>query len=206
VNGGRPLVVAITGASGAVYGVRIVERLALADVPVHLVISPWGRRTLEHETGRRAKDVAALASTVHLIGNQSAPISSGSFRTAGMIIAPCSVKTLAAIANGFADNLITRAADVTLKERRRLVVLLRESPLNEAHIENMLKVTRMGAVVVPPVPAFYSLPKSLDDIVDHTVMRVLDLFDIDAGGTAGEEQRRWDGAMSLPVTSSEPGL
>jgi flavin prenyltransferase len=199
----RPVVVGITGASGAIYGIHLLQRLATLDVETHLAISPWGRRTLEHETGWRARDVAALASAHYSIGDQSAPVCSGSFLTAGMIIAPCSVKTLAAIAAGFADNVISRAADVTLKERRRLVLLLRETPLNEAHIENMLKVTRMGAVVMPPVPAFYGMPKTLDDIVDHTVMRVLDQLGLHGAPEPGGPVR-WDGKLAPPASRDEP--
>ena len=184
-----PLVVGITGATGAIFGVRVLQRLReVPRVATHLVLSSWARANIALETGYEVRDVLALADHVHGRGDQAAAISSGSFRTAGMIIAPCSMKSLAGIRTGFADGLIGRAADVTLKERRKLVLLPRESPLSEVHLDNMLAVSRMGAVVLPPVPAFYNRPSSVDDIVDHVVTRVLDQFDIDTGRT-----RRWQG-------------
>ena len=166
------------------------------------MISRWGARTLLHETAWSRERVAALATAVYASNDMGAAISSGSFKTDGMVVAPCSAKSLAAIAHGFGENLIHRAADVTLKERRPLVLMVREAPLSPIHLENMLKLSRIGGVILPPVPAFYHLPQSIDDVVDHTVARVLDQFDIDASFA-----RRWDGrlhlkAVSFPRTSS----
>jgi 4-hydroxy-3-polyprenylbenzoate decarboxylase len=189
-NRPRRIVVGITGATGAVFGVRILQQLSTMDVETHLVMSHWGRRTIEHETTHSAEEVRALADVVHGIGDQAASISSGSFRTDAMVIAPCSVRTMAAIAHGLADNLITRTADVMLKERRQLLLLVRESPLNDIHLQNMLTVSRAGAVVLPPVPAFYSLPQTVDDIVDHIVGRALDQL-----GFERDDFPRWDGHM-----------
>jgi flavin prenyltransferase len=186
----RRIAVGITGATGAVYGVRLLERLAAMDVETHLVVSSWGRRTIEHETVHSIAEVRAMADVVHPLGDQGAPMSSGSFRMDGMIIAPCSVRTMAAIAHGLADNLITRTADVMLKERRPLLLMVRETPLNDIHLQNMLTVSRAGAVVFPPVPAFYTLPRSIDDIVDQTVSRALDQIGLESGDT-----RRWDGEL-----------
>ena len=182
------LVVGITGASGAIYGVRLLERLRDLPVETHLIASRWARVTIEHETGRSFAEVKALADVVHAEDDQAATVSSGSFLTAGMIIAPCSTKTLAAIANGFSYNLICRAADVVLKERRRLVLAVRETPLHAAHLRNMLAVTDMGAIVAPPVPAFYAKPETLDDVVEQTVIRLLDQFDFHL-----ESDSRWQG-------------
>ena len=156
------LIVGITGATGVIYGVRLLERLRDAGVETHLVISRWGARTLLHETPYSREQVEALAHTTYAPGDMGAAISSGSFQTAGMIIAPCSAKTLAAIAHGFGDGLIHRAADVVLKERRKLLLAVREAPLSDIHLENMLKLSRMGAVILPPMPAFYNNPRSLD--------------------------------------------
>jgi flavin prenyltransferase len=186
------VIVGISGATGAIYGVRLLERLRDAGVETHLVISRWGARTLMHETPYSREQVEALASFTYPPGDMGAAISSGSFRTDGMIIAPCSAKTLAAIAHGFGDNLIHRAADVVLKERRRLVLLVREAPLSEIHLENMLKLSRMGAVVLPPLPAFYNHPRTIDDLVDHTVSRVLDQFGLETNGV-----ERWAGEMGV---------
>lgn len=184
-----PLVVGITGATGAVFGIRILQRLReVPHVATHLVLSSWARANIGLETGYEVRDVLAMADHVHGRGDQAAAISSGSFRTTGMIIAPCSAKSLAGIRTGFADGLIGRAADVTLKERRKLVLVPRESPLSEVHLDNMLALSRMGAVVLPPVPAFYNYPSSVDDIVEHVVARVLDQFDIDTC-----RARRWQG-------------
>ena len=155
------LVVGITGASGAIFGIRTLQVLKALAVDTHLVMSRWARTTIAHETPYTLEQVEALASTVHHGENQAAPISSGSFQTDGMIVAPCSMKTLAAIRVGYSDTLVCRAADVILKERRKLVLLARESPFNEIHLENMLALTRMGAIVFPPVPAFYNQPKSI---------------------------------------------
>ncbi|MBI3976544.1 MAG: UbiX family flavin prenyltransferase [Chloroflexi bacterium] len=185
------LIVGMTGASGAIFGVRLLERLRDLEVETHLVVSKWAERTIEHETACTVAAVQALASVVHPVRNQAAPISSGSFRTDGMVIVPCSVKTLAAIAHGFADNLIGRAADVALKERRKLVLVVRETPLSDIHLENMLKLSRMGAVILPPVPAFYNHPQTIDDVVDHLVARILDQF-----GLNPDWARRWDGRLT----------
>jgi flavin prenyltransferase len=182
------LVVGITGASGAIFGVRTLEALKALDVETHLVMSRWSRATLLHETDCTLDHVEKLASVVHRDDNQSASISSGSFKTDGMLIAPCSMKTLAAIRAGYADTLICRAADVILKERRKLVLLARESPFSEIHLENMLALTRMGVVVFPPVPAFYNRPQSIDAIVNHIVGRLLDQFGLDMPGV-----HRWSG-------------
>jgi 4-hydroxy-3-polyprenylbenzoate decarboxylase len=172
-------VVAITGASGAIYGVRLLEhQRALHAVETHLVLSPAGVLNVFQELERKRGDIERLADVVHNVADIGASIASGSFRTDGMVVAPCSMKTLAAIALGLGDNLIARAADVCLKERRRLVLLVRETPLNLAHIRNMESVTLMGGVIFPPVPAFYQRPRSIDEMVDQTVARVLDQFDI----------------------------
>lgn len=175
----RRIVVAISGASGAVYGVRLLR--ALGEVPgveTHLVVSGAGWRNLRLELDLAPEAVRALAARCHDVADVGAAIASGSFRAAAMAIAPCSMRTLAAVAHGLGDNLITRAADVMLKERRRLVLLARESPLHLVHLRNMATVTEMGGIVCPPVPAFYLRPRSVDDIVDHTVARVLDLLDV----------------------------
>ena len=186
------LILGLTGATGAIYGVRILERLREAGVETHLVISRWGARTLLHETPHSREHVESLATVSYAAADMGAAISSGSFHTDGMIVAPCSAKTLAAIAHGFGENLIHRAADVILKERRRLVLMVREAPLSDIHLENMLKLSRMGAQILPPMPAFYNHPRTVDDVVDHTVWRVLDQFGLDAGGAA-----RWSGEMGV---------
>lgn len=173
------LIIAITGATGAVYGVRLLEVLRnLPQVETHLLISEAGLLNLRQELDLGRKEVEALADVVHHVKNVGASIASGSFQSDGMIIAPCSMKTLAAIAHGLSDNLITRAADVVLKERRRLVLMVRETPFNLAHLRNMTAVTEMGAIVFPPLPGFYHRPQSIADMVDHTTGRVLDLFNI----------------------------
>lgn len=174
----RRLIVGITGASGSIYGVRILEMLRHTDIETHLVMSRWGARTLVHETRYTPDQVQRLASEVHPLTDQGAAISSGSFVTMGMVIAPCSARTLAAIAHGLGDHLVHRAADVVLKERRKLVLAVREAPLHEIHLENMLKLARMGAVIAPPVPAFYAHPLSIDEIVNYTAARLLDQFGI----------------------------
>jgi len=184
------LVVAITGSSGAIYGIRMLEALrAQPGVEVHLVLSKGGKETIALETGMRVREVEALAHVVHSDQNLAAPLSSGSFRTAGMIVAPCSMKTLSGIVNSYADNLVVRAADVTLKERRLLVLMPRETPLHAGHCRLLLQAAEMGAIIAPPMPAFYNAPKTLDDAVRHSVGRVLDLFDLDTGLV-----RRWAGA------------
>lgn len=176
----RHFTIAITGASGAVYGLRLLELMReLGGVHLHLAVSPAGWMTIEQETGRGRAAVEALADDVHGVREVGACIASGSFPIEGMVVAPCSMKTLAAIAQGYGDNLITRAADVMLKERRRLVLMVRETPLNLAHLRNMASVTEMGGVVFPPVPAFYQRPQSVADLIDHSCARVLDLLGID---------------------------
>lgn len=193
----KRLIVGISGASGAVYGIRALEMLrARDDVETHLVISAAGRATIRYETHRTIEDVKSLADAVYGDKDLGAAISSGSFRTSGMLVAPCSVKTLSAVANSFDDHLIARAADVCLKERRPVVLLLRETPLHAGHIRLMAQCTEAGAIVMPPVPAFYTLPRTLDDIIDHTVQRALDQFDL-----APPETPRWDGAAraALPT-------
>jgi flavin prenyltransferase len=186
------LIVGITGATGVIYGVRLLERLRDAGVETHLVISRWGARTLTHETPYSREQVEALAHTSYAPGDMGAAISSGSFQTAGMVIVPCSAKTLGAIAHGFGDGLIHRAADVILKERRKLLLAVREAPLSDIHLENMLKLSRMGAVILPPMPAFYNNPRSLTDIVEHTVARMLDQFGVEVPGA-----QRWTGEMGV---------
>jgi len=179
-NRPRRIIVAITGATGAVYGVRLLQRLgATPGVETHLVISDAAALTLHQELDLQRRDVEALAHVVHKNREIGATIASGSFHTDGMVIAPCSMKTLAAVAHGLSDNLIARAADVVLKERRRLVMMVRETPFNLAHLRNMTAVTEMGAIVFPPVPGFYQRPASIDEMVDHTVARVLDLLGIE---------------------------
>jgi len=176
----RRIVVAITGATGAVYGVRLLQRLgACPGVETHLVVSDAASLTLHQEVGLQKRDVEALAHVVHRNREIGASIASGSFQTDGMVIAPCSMKTLAAVAHGLSDNLITRAADVILKERRRLVLMVRETPFNLAHLRNMTAVTEMGGIVFPPLPSFYNLPASIDEMVNHTVARVMDLLGVD---------------------------
>lgn len=187
----RRIIVGITGATGAVFGVRLLEALGAAGVETHLVLSKWGQQTVEHELGLTLAELRKRASVVHGAGNMAATVSSGSFRTEGMVIAPCSMRTLAAIAHGYGESLVHRAADVVLKERRKLVLVPRETPLSEVHLENLLKLARMGVAIVPPMPAFYNKPASVDDIVNHVVARVLDQFDIDAAFA-----KRWDGEMS----------
>lgn len=186
----RKIIVGITGASGAVLGVRLLQALARLDgVESHVIVSSSGALTATQELGIKRSDVEALADVAYSARDIGAAVASGSFLTAGMAIVPCSMKTLAGIANGLADNLIGRAADVMLKERRRLVLVARETPLNLAHLRNMAAVTEMGAIVMPPVPAFYTRPQSVDDIVNHTVGRLLDLLGLEHA----ELPQRWAG-------------
>ena len=185
----KRLIIAITGASGAVYGVRLLE--VLRDAPgmqTHLMLSEAGALNLHHELAMSRKQVGTLADVVHNVRDIGASIASGSFQSEGMIIAPCSMKTLAAVAHGLSDNLITRAADVVLKERRRLLLMVRETPFNLAHLRNMTAVTEMGGIIFPPLPGFYQRPQSIAEMVDHTVGRVLDLFAITHALTP-----RWNG-------------
>ena len=190
----KRIIVAITGASGAIYGIRALELLRAAGVETHLVVSPSGTRTIAEETDRSLEDVKALASEVHGFKDIGASIASGSFRVDGMLVAPCSVKTLSAIAHCAADELVARAADVQLKERRRVVLLFRETPLHAGHIAVMERATMNGAIVMPPVPAFYHRPATIDDIVTQTVGRALDLFDVDTRAV-----RRWNGRGTDPA-------
>ncbi len=177
-EGQRRIIVGITGATGAIYGVRLLEILRDTDIETHLVVSKWGVRTLAHETPYSLEKVQKLATRCYLSQDEGAAVASGSFVTRGMVLCPCSVRSLAAVAHGHGDNLIHRAADVILKERRKLVLVVRETPLSDIHLENMLKLSRMGAVIFPPVPAFYTQPHTINDIVDQTVMRILDQFGI----------------------------
>jgi flavin prenyltransferase len=193
------IIVAITGATGTVYGMRLLAALGELGIERHLILSRWGEVTMLKETGFTAHQAGAMATVVHSRDNQGAVIASGSFRHDGMVVAPCSMRTLSAIRFGHADGLIPRAADVTLKERRRLVLLTRETPLNDIHLENMLALSRMGAIIAPPVPAFYSNPESIDDLIDHTIGRVLDLF-----GLEMPQLRRWSGMRASGERSNPP--
>jgi len=185
----RRIVVAITGASGAVYGIRTLEALAAVDdVETHVVISNPAKTTIKTETGRSVDEVEGLADHVHPVRDIAAPISSGSFRTEGMIVAPCSIKTLSAIANSFSADLIARAADVTLKERRTLVLMVRETPFHQGHLRLMTNAAEAGAVIFPPVPAFYNLPQTIDDLVNHSVGRALEHLGVELAGLD-----RWHG-------------
>ena len=185
----KRLIVGITGATGALYGIALLKALkALPGWESHLVLSDAGVLNVWHELKMKRKDVEALATSAYHPKDIAASIASGSFRTEGMVIAPCSMKTLAAVAHAHADDLVSRAADVVLKERRRLVLVPRETPLNLAHLRNMVAATEMGAIVMPPMPAFYALPKSIDDLVQHTVGRILDLFGVDT-----KKVKRWAG-------------
>jgi 4-hydroxy-3-polyprenylbenzoate decarboxylase len=195
-----PILIGITGASGAIYGVRLLELLRACNVETHLIVSRAAQMTLAYETSLKLADVERMATVVHSNSDVGAACSSGSFPTRGMVIAPCSIKTMSEIATGNTANLISRAADVVLKERRRLVLMLREAPLHIGHIRNMATVTEAGAIIYPPVPAFYALPKSIEDMVDHTLARVLDLFEIDTG-----KIRRWTGGRERPKNREEAG-
>ena len=186
----KRLIVGITGATGVIFGVRLLETLADSGIETHLVVSKWAQQTLRHETTMTMAELNGLATVNYAPGDMGAAISSGSFHTDGMVIVPCSVRSLAAVAHGMGDHLVHRAADVVLKERRKLVLVARETPLNEIHLNNMLMLARMGAVILPPVPAFYNHPESLDDMVDHIVMRILDQFDMPK-----ELMARWDGKL-----------
>ncbi len=177
----RRLIVGISGASGVVYGVRLLQLLRNAGIETHLVMSKTAEVTFAYETRLKIAEVKAIAHTAHGIDDMAAPISSGSFPTVGMIIAPCSIRSMSEIATGVTSTLLTRAADVTLKERRRLVLMVRETPLHTGHLRSMTALSEMGAIIAPPVPAFYAKPATIDDMVDHSVGRVLDLFDIDVG-------------------------
>jgi 4-hydroxy-3-polyprenylbenzoate decarboxylase len=191
----RRLIVGITGASGAIYGVRLLQLLQTSAIETHLVISRSAKITLTQEMDIGIAEVSALASVVHQVDNIGASIASGSFKTMGMVIAPCSMRSLAEITSGTTSSLVTRAADVVLKERRRLVLVVREAPLHLGHLRSMTAATEMGAIVYPPVPAFYARPTSLEQMVDHTLGRVLDLFDIENTAVS-----RWGGLNSIKNT------
>ncbi|MCE9648773.1 MAG: UbiX family flavin prenyltransferase [Parvibaculum sp.] len=196
----KRIIVGISGASGTVYGVRLLEILKSLKIETHLVMTKAAELTLGYETGLTVRDVEALAHTRYRLEDIGASISSGSFATLGMIVAPCSIRSMSEIATGVTSNLLTRAADVVLKERRRLVLMVRETPLHTGHLRTMTHLSEIGAIIAPPMPAFYAEPKSLDDVVTQSVARVLDLFDIDAG-----ETRRWGedlkGGKRKPVAS-----
>ncbi|TAL91792.1 MAG: UbiX family flavin prenyltransferase [Candidimonas sp.] len=185
----RRFVIGITGATGATYALRMLQALrGVPDVESHLVVTPSGLLNIKYELGLSRQDVHVLADRVYSFRDVGATLASGGFATVGMVVVPCSMRTLAAVAHGLSDNLVTRAADVALKERRRLVLMVRETPLNLAHLRNMTAVTEMGGIIFPPLPAFYHHPKTLDEMVDHTVARVLELFDIHVPGP------HWEGA------------
>ena len=200
VNDPSRLVVGITGATGTIFGVRLLQMLHGSGVETHLVMSKWATQTLTHETPYSVKDVESLATKSYRAGDQGASISSGSFVTLGMVIAPCTMRSLAAIAHGLGDNLVHRAADVVLKEQRKLVLVVRESPFNQIHLENMLKLARMGVVILPPLPAFYNHPQNIDDLINHIAMRVIDQFDIHL-----DIMNRWDGVLSSEAQKSQEG-
>ena len=194
-NSPSRIIVGITGATGAIFGVRLLEALQRTGVETHLIVSKWGAHTLAEETTYSLDHVRRLAACSYAPNDQGAPVSSGSFLTDGMVIAPCSMRSLAAIASGQSEHLIHRAADVVLKERRKLVLVVREAPFSEIHIENMLKLARMGVVIFPPVPAFYNHPQSVEELVDHVVMRVLDQFGIHLN-----LMERWGADSTAPVS------
>ncbi|SHI32515.1 UbiX family flavin prenyltransferase [Desulfofundulus thermosubterraneus] len=182
------IILGITGASGAVYGITLLEQLKLSGIETHLILSPWAAKTIALETRWTPEQVMALASYSYTANDLAAPVASGSFMHQGMVIAPCSMKTLASIAWGYSDNLITRAADVTIKERRPLILMIRETPLSAIHLENMLKLARLGVIIMPPVPSFYQHPETIEDLVLQTTGRVLDLL-----GIENSLVKRWGG-------------
>jgi 4-hydroxy-3-polyprenylbenzoate decarboxylase len=184
------LVIGMTGSTGAIFGVRLLQVLAETDCETHLIVSKWAQQTVEHETSLTLADLKELATETYSPADMGAKVSSGSFHTDGMVVVPCSMRTAAAIAHGNGDHLVHRAADVILKERRKLVLVARETPLNDIHLENLLKLSRMGVTILPPMPAFYNRPKTLDDMVDHIVMRILDQF-----GISRDLMKRWDGKI-----------
>jgi 4-hydroxy-3-polyprenylbenzoate decarboxylase len=201
--GENRLIVAITGATGAIYGVRVLQLLQQTGIETHVVMSQWAARTLVHETDYRPEDIKKLSTRMYPINDMGAAVSSGSFLTRGMVVVPCSMHTLAAIATGQGENLIHRAADVILKERRRLVLAAREAPLSDIHLENMTRLSRMGVVICPPMPAFYHRPRTLDDIIDYTSIRLLDQLGIHV-----EAKGRWEGlnpAAPREVPASSAG-
>ncbi|MEK4458553.1 MULTISPECIES: flavin prenyltransferase UbiX [unclassified Paenibacillus] len=184
----KKIIVGISGATGSIFGIRILQQLREAGVQSHLVLSPWAIANIPYETGYTVKEVEAMADAVYSYKDQAARISSGSFRVDGMVVAPCSMKTLASIRIGMADNLLTRSADVMLKERKKLLLMTRETPLSSIHLENMLELSRMGVMILPPMPAFYNHPASIEELVDHIVFRALDQF-----GIVTTAAKRWDG-------------
>ncbi|URJ36902.1 flavin prenyltransferase UbiX [Paenibacillus polymyxa] len=184
----KKIIVGISGATGSIFGIRILQQLREAGVQSHLVLSPWAIANIPYETGYTVKEVEAMADAVYSYKDQAARISSGSFRVDGMVVAPCSMKTLASIRIGMADNLLTRSADVILKERKKLLLMTRETPLSSIHLENMLELSRMGVMILPPMPAFYNHPASIEELVDHIVFRALDQF-----GIVTTAAKRWDG-------------
>lgn len=184
----KKIIVGISGATGSIFGIRILQKLREAGVQSHLVLSPWAIANIPYETGYTVKDVEAMADAVYSYKDQAARISSGSFQVDGMVVAPCSMKTLASIRIGMADNLLTRSADVILKERKKLLLMTRETPLSSIHLENMLELSRMGVMILPPMPAFYNHPASIEELVDHIVFRALDQF-----GIVTTAAKRWDG-------------
>lgn len=188
----HPLVVGISGASGVAYGIRLLEILRDLGIPTYLVMSRAAEVTLAHETKFRAADIRALATKSYAAADIAAPISSGSFRTMGMIVVPCSIRSASEIASGVTSSLLTRAADVMLKEQRRLVLMVRETPLHAGHLRTLVTLAELGAVIAPPVPALYARPTSLDEMIDHTLGRLLDLFDIDSGTV-----RRWGDSKEI---------
>ena len=192
----RRMIVGITGATGIVYGVRLLEALKALGIETHLVVTKAGELTRAHETDLTSDELRVMADVAYSPNEIGAALASGSFRTLGMIVAPCTIRTLSEIATGATSNLLTRAADVTLKERRRLVLLVREFPLHAGHLKSMLAVTEMGGIVAPPVPAFYTRPQTIAEIVDQTIGRVLDLFDLDAGTFP-----RWGETIALTTAS-----
>ncbi|BAD63172.1 putative UbiX-like flavin prenyltransferase [Shouchella clausii] len=192
------LIIGMTGATGAIFGIRLLQQLQKTEVESHLVMSPWAAATIQAETSFTVKDVERLADYTYSPKDLGAAVSSGSFQVDGMMIAPCSMKTLASIRTGLADNLVTRAADVMLKERKPLLLMTRETPLNDIHLENMLALSRMGAHIVPPMPAFYNQPQTIDDLVDHIVYRALDQLGIHL-----PEAKRWQG---LKAERRDPGF
>lgn len=183
----KRLIVGISGASGVIYGIRLLEILKGRGVETHLIMTRAAEITLAHETRRKLAEIHALADHVHAAGDIAAPVSSGSFRTMGMVVAPCSVRSMAEIAGGVTSGLLSRAADVVLKERRRLVLMVRETPLHTGHLRTMTALSEMGAIIAPPVPAFYAKPQTLEEMIDHTLGRMLDLFDIETEGLV----KRW---------------
>jgi 4-hydroxy-3-polyprenylbenzoate decarboxylase len=189
----RRMIVGISGATGVIYGVRLLEALRRLDIETHLVVSKSGDLTRAYETDLSAAELRALADVTYRAADVGAAISSGSFRTMGMVVAPCSIRTLSEIATGVTGSLLSRAADVCLKERRRLVLMVRETPLHAGHLKSMLAVTEAGGVIAPPVPAFYTRPRTLEDVVDHTIARVLDLFDLEVPFAS-----RWGEPTGLP--------